>query len=107
VVGGVPRTGIEKNAGSLLTASAITAIAYVVDYYVVSRRFRPGFEAYLSPRGMFAVFAALAAGFALSGRQRGALVGKRYDERKGAAPPGRARHAELAAEQPRELAANR
>ena len=98
---------LKKTRAPLLTASAITAIAYLVDYYVVSRRFRPGFEAYLSPRGMFAVYAALAAGFARSGRQRGALVGKRYDERKGAAPPGRARHAELAAEQPRELAANR
>jgi hypothetical protein len=87
-------------------AAALSAIAYVVDYYVVSKRFRPGFEAYLSPRAMFAVYAALAAGFALSGRGRRASVRKRHHEREGAAPAGRARHAELAAEQPCQLAAD-
>ena len=88
-------------------AAALSAIAYVVDYYVVGKRFRPGFEAYLSPRAMFAVYAALAAGFALSGRRRRAPVRKRHHEREGAAPAGRARHAELPAEQPRQLAADR
>jgi hypothetical protein len=38
-------------------------VAYHVDYNVVHRRFRPGFEAHLSRRGLFAVYAALAAGF--------------------------------------------
>ena len=46
------------------SGAAISASAYLVDYYVVSRRFRPGFEAYLSPRAMLAVYAALALGFA-------------------------------------------
>ena len=88
------------------TALAISALAYVVDYYVVGKRFQPGFERYLSPRGMFAVYAALAAGYALSGR-RGALVRKRQHEREGAALPRRARQAQLAAEKTRQLAADR
>ena len=52
------------------TALAVAALAYVVDYYVVGKHFQPGFERYLSPRGLFAVYAALAAGYALSGRRR-------------------------------------
>ncbi|HYG55546.1 MAG TPA: hypothetical protein VD965_09660 [Burkholderiales bacterium] len=47
-------------------AIAVSAAAYIVDYYVVSRRFRPGFERYLSRRSLFAVYAALAAGFIAS-----------------------------------------
>jgi len=46
-------------------AAKTAAIAYFTDYYVVSKRFQPGFEAYLSPASMFAVYAALAAGIAL------------------------------------------
>jgi hypothetical protein len=57
----------------LPAAAALSAIAYLVDYYVVNKRFRPGFERFLSPRAMFALYAALAAGFALSTRRaRGA-----------------------------------
>jgi hypothetical protein len=91
----------------LATASALSAIAYVVDYYVVSKRFRPGFETCLSPRAMFAVYAALAAGFALSGSKRRALIRKRQNERKGAALAGHARQPQFAAEEPRQLAADR
>ena len=55
----------RKSAGKAAAASAaIAATAYVVDYYVVGQRFRPGFERYLSGRSLFAVYAALAAGFA-------------------------------------------
>jgi len=87
-------------------AAALAAIAYGVDYYVVSKRFRPGFEACLSRRAMFAVYAAFAAGFALSGPRR-ALVRQRQDQRKGAAFPRHARQPEFAAEEPRQLAADR
>jgi uncharacterized membrane protein YjjB (DUF3815 family) len=90
----------------LPTAAVLSAVAYVVDYYVVDKRFRPGFEAYLSPRAMFAVYAALAAGFAASGAKRRALIRKRQHERKGAALPRQARKPELAAEEPRQLAAD-
>jgi hypothetical protein len=49
---------------TLAAGAATAALAYVVDYHVVHRRFRPGFEAYLSPASMVAVYAALALGFA-------------------------------------------
>jgi len=61
----------QRSAPRALGAGAATAvIAYVVDYYVVGPRFRPGFEAYLSRRSLFAVYAALAAGFAVSSLMR-------------------------------------
>jgi hypothetical protein len=46
-------------------STATAAAAYITDYYVVSKRFRPGYEAYLSRKSMFGVYAALAAGIAL------------------------------------------
>jgi hypothetical protein len=51
-----------------LGGAATSAGAYVTDYYIVSKRFRPGFEAYLSRPSLFSVYAALAAGFALGAR---------------------------------------
>jgi len=59
--GTAARRGTAWAAGG---ASAIAGAAYVVDYFVVGRRFRPGFESFLSARSMFAVYAALATGFA-------------------------------------------
>jgi len=98
---------VQRRPRRLSTAAAIAALAYVVDYYLVARRFRPGFEEYLSPRGMLAVYAALAAGFALSSRNGGALVGERQDQGERAAFPRHAREPELAAEKPGQLAADR
>jgi hypothetical protein len=49
-------------------AVVVAGLAYVVDYHVVHRRFRPGFETQLSPQCLFAVYAALAGGFAIAGR---------------------------------------
>ena len=49
-----------------VSGAAIAVAAYAVDYFVVGPRFRPGFERYLSGRSMFAVYAALAAGFAVA-----------------------------------------
>jgi len=54
----------ESSAKAIGSGAAIAATAYFVDYYVVHRRFRPGFEHYLSRRSLFCVYAALAAGFA-------------------------------------------
>ena len=51
---------------ALAAGAATAAAAYVVDYFVVSPRFRPGFEAYLSGRSLFALYAALGGGFAAS-----------------------------------------
>jgi hypothetical protein len=51
---------------AVASGAAIAGAAYIVDYCVVSPRFRPGFERYLSARSMFAVYAALAAGLAVA-----------------------------------------
>jgi len=62
VFGKPARSGVAQ----AIAASAATSLgAYITDYYVVSKRFRPGYEAYLSRKSMFAVYAALAAGLAL------------------------------------------
>lgn len=45
--------------------------AYVVDYHLTPRRFRPGFEKHVSPQGMVAVYAAFAAGLAIAAIARG------------------------------------
>jgi hypothetical protein len=67
-----PRSSKQLALGAVQTA----ALAYVTDYYVVSKRFRPGYEAYLSPASMFAVYAALAAGIALGAALTGSTTKK-------------------------------
>ena len=52
-------------------AAVSAGTAYVVDYYLTPRRFRPGFEKHVSPKGMFAVYAAFAAGLAIAAIARG------------------------------------
>lgn len=47
-------------------AVASAATAYVVDYHLTPRRLRPGFEKHVSPSGMVAVYAAFAAGLAIT-----------------------------------------
>ena len=51
-------------AAVVASAGATAAVAYAVDYHAVPKRLTPGFEAHLSGRSMFYVYAALAAGFA-------------------------------------------
>lgn len=46
------------------SAGATAAIAYAIDYHAVPKRLTPGFEAHLSKRSMFYIYAGLAAGFA-------------------------------------------
>ena len=48
-------------------AVAGAATAYVVDYHLTPRRLRPGFEKHVSPTGMVVVYAAFAAGLAITG----------------------------------------
>jgi len=45
---------------------ASAATAYVVDYHLTPPRLRPGFEKHVSPTGMVAVYAAFAAGLAIT-----------------------------------------
>ena len=67
---------------ALAAGAAIAAGAYVFDYFVVTPRFRPGFEAYLSGRSLFALYAALAGGFAASS----VIQARRSARRRAAAP---------------------
>ena len=98
---------VQTRPRRMPAAAAIAALAYVVDYYVVHKRFRPGFEAYLTARGLFGVYAALAAGYAVSGGDRRPLVGKRKYEGERAALARTAREAQLTPQEPRQLAADR
>jgi hypothetical protein len=62
------RVARRSRRGAIAAGVAVSTAAYVTDYHVVSERFRPGYEAYLSPRGLAAVYAVLALGFALGAR---------------------------------------
>jgi hypothetical protein len=62
------RSARRSALAAWLGGAIVSGVAFVTDYYVVSRRFRPGYEAYLSPRGLFAVYAALAASLAIGAR---------------------------------------
>jgi hypothetical protein len=50
--------------GAAATGAAVSALAYVTDYYLVPKRLTPGFEKRLSPRALFAIYGALAAALA-------------------------------------------
>jgi hypothetical protein len=56
------------NRRSWLAGPAISALAYVTDYYVVPRRVTPGFERRLTPAGMAAVYGVLGLSLALGSR---------------------------------------
>jgi hypothetical protein len=47
----------------LLGAAAVSAGAYITDYYLVPKRFTPGYEKRLSGKSMAAIYAMLALGF--------------------------------------------
>jgi hypothetical protein len=47
-------------SAALLGGASVAALAYVTDYYVVPKRFTPGFEKRLSPTSMLAVYSTLA-----------------------------------------------
>lgn len=62
----------ERSTSAALAGGAtIAAAAYVTDYHIVSDRYKPGFEAYLSDRSLFLVYAGLALGLAAGARLRG------------------------------------
>lgn len=58
----------HRLAGKLLKGAAVSALAHVTDYYVVSKRFTPGFEKKLSPRSMAKMYGVLAVSLALGDR---------------------------------------
>jgi hypothetical protein len=61
----------RSTPAALVGGATVAAAAYVTDYHVVSDRFKPGFEAHLSNRSLFLIYAALAAGLAAGARLRG------------------------------------
>lgn len=59
--------GARRGAARACAEAAVTATtAYIVDYRLTPRRLRPGFEKHLGPRSLFVVYAAFAAGLALT-----------------------------------------
>lgn len=52
-------------AQALLAGAATSAVAYVVDYHVVPKRFTPGFEKKLSGKALFGMYAVLALALAV------------------------------------------
>ena len=61
----------DSSAAALTGGATIAAAAYVTDYHIVHPRFSPGFEAHLSNRSLFLVYASLALGLAAGARLRG------------------------------------
>jgi hypothetical protein len=61
----------RSTSAALVGGATIATVAYITDYHVVSDRFKPGFEAHLSNRSMFFVYAGLALGLAAGARLRG------------------------------------
>jgi hypothetical protein len=59
------RAEAKEPVNAIAGAVATSATAYLVDYTITPRRLTPGYEHRLDGKGMFAVYAALAAGFAL------------------------------------------
>jgi hypothetical protein len=61
----------RSTPAALVGGATIATAAYITDYHIVSDRFKPGFDAYLSNRSMFLVYAGLAIGLAAGARLRG------------------------------------
>ena len=71
-----PRIGksLQRSAlRPLVGAAAVTAGAYITDYYLVPKRLTPGFEKRVSGKALATIYGALALGF---------LVGRAINERR-------------------------
>ena len=55
---------------SLAGGALVSAFAYIVDYYVVPKRFTPGFEKHLSNRSLLIIYIVLALALGLGGIKR-------------------------------------
>lgn len=64
-------TAFQIPRGSVLLSSLIalilTTTAFITDFYIVPKRFTPGFEKVISQPGLFFVYVCLAIGFAFGG----------------------------------------
>ena len=67
------RTRRTSGLGLLASSAATAAVACFVDYQLTPKRLTPGFEHRLSKKALFAVYAAFAAGLALTTIGRAAI----------------------------------
>jgi hypothetical protein len=58
----------ERVSPAAVGATTVATAAFITDYYIVDDRFQPGYERFLSDRGLFAVYAALAIGYVVAAR---------------------------------------
>ena len=72
-----PSRSLKPILKPILDAAAVTAGAYLIDYYLIPKRFTPGFEKRLSGKSLAAVFVALAMGLAARDLKRAAR-GRRH-----------------------------
>ncbi len=61
------RGEVEK---SVLGGVLVAGIAYLVDYHLVPKRLKPGFEHHLTPRSLLVIYAVLALALGLGGKRR-------------------------------------
>ncbi len=55
---------------AILMAIALTIIAFITDFHIVSKRFTPGFEKVISRSAVYTVYVCLAIGFVFGGMYR-------------------------------------
>lgn len=97
------RRAEHSTSAALVGGATVAAAAYITDYHIVSGRFKPGFEAYLSDRALFCVYAGLAVGLAAGARLRGLCHHqvKDHDEGEERRHPERGPHVVVTPEQRR------
>ncbi len=61
---GRPRNRPPAPIPTLASAGAVSASAYLIDYYLVPKRFTPGYERRVSGKALTGIFASLALGLA-------------------------------------------
>jgi hypothetical protein len=62
--------GPTNLVGTGFLALAVTGLAYFTDFYVVPKRFTPGFEHILSSRALYITYGLLGISFLIGGTQR-------------------------------------
>ncbi len=60
------RGQVEK---SLMGGILVAGLAYLVDYHLMPKRLKPGFEQHLTPRSLLVIYATLALALGLSGKR--------------------------------------
>ena len=80
------RVARQSRRAALVSGAVTAAGACITDYRIVSRRFRPGFEAYLSRPSLLGIYAALASGLALGARLSARSARRRWTRSRSTEP---------------------